>query len=127
MGSSQFTVNSSQFKALRERISDISDQRSGSKEKRKAYTEGTENAEFAEKSEKKRRKIEAFDRKSPPLHTKGGAPSSSFGQWRESGNPKTQAKNRTWATRRGRKRKAKRGGNTEATELRAQRRQRGKE
>jgi len=92
MGSSQFTVNSSQFKALRERISDISDQRSGSKEKRKAYTEGTENAEFAEKSEKKRRKIEAFDRKSPPLHTKGGAPSSSFGQWRESGNPKTQAK-----------------------------------
>jgi len=31
------------------RISDISDQRSGGEEKRKAYTESTEDTEFAEK------------------------------------------------------------------------------
>jgi hypothetical protein len=42
MDSSQFTVNSAQFQALRGRISDISDQRSGGEEKRDGNTEATE-------------------------------------------------------------------------------------
>jgi len=54
-------------------ISDISDQRSGGEEKRKAYTEVTESAEFAEE-EKKTQEKEGFLAAKTALGMTGGAP-----------------------------------------------------
>jgi len=73
LDSSQFTVNSPQFQALRERISDISDQRLGGKEKRDGNTEVREKIkavkEYKSKrvQECKRRGSWTLERKSPPL------------------------------------------------------------
>src|SRR5271157_758997 len=43
------------------------------------------------REELRRRKLEAFDRKSPPLQTKGGAPSSTFWLGVTSANPRAQS------------------------------------
>ncbi len=47
----------------------------------KDYAESAEDAEGAEKKRMKSGNFVTLDRKSPPLQTKGGAPSSSFDTW----------------------------------------------
>jgi hypothetical protein len=79
-------------------------------EKRKTYPEITESAEFTEQRGEakpktqvknrtwgapglrvKRRALVALGRKSPPIHTKGGAPSSSLGWPRCRESPRAQS------------------------------------
>jgi hypothetical protein len=48
--------------------------------------------EFTENRMEKSGKFVALERKSPPLQTKGGAPSSSIVQWRNGKNPRRRPK-----------------------------------
>src|SRR5208282_2187928 len=59
---------------------------SGEARGRKKLTQRSQRAQSSQRREKQelgRRESVTFERKSPPLHTKGGAPSSSIERWRD--------------------------------------------